>query len=1159
MRDSGDELEVPVDLRGFGNVLLWMVAIRAPDLVDSVYRAKRVRSLKKFGTVDDRYVPSPALIGWLLTAAEMEILPDSPPDPRDNSADKAHSMKTQVGRAFSGKPDEFKPEWFETLAGQCGFTAADLLLVKRSREQLLDDSGEIIGIDPAALRKAIETTRLLKPATARPSPRTPPGRAALRLVVGEIPREPEGYIERAPLESLADAARTGRPAVLHAVTGLRGVGKTQLAAAYARRRISDGWPLVAWINAEARDTLITGLAEVAEKLELPAPDNAGDSLKAALLLRDHLNTRTADGLLVFDNATAPGDLRPFLPAAGPTQVVVTSTRESFRSLGTLVRVSHFDRAQSLDFLAARTGQPASSAAAELAAELGDLPLALDQAAATISQRPYLGYAGYLDLLRSVPVDELLAAVDGSDYPRAVAAALLLSVATVEREDPESLPGRLLRVTACLAPDGVPRELLAGLADRPGETDAAIAQCTAGSILSWSASGSEIIMHRLLGRVLRERDLSAGRWPQTVDAALDLLAAARFPDQEAWPRRQEGSRLIAQLEAAWDAASGLGARLLGPELLARLLVTRTWSVRHLIRAADLGRSTALGKRIVQDCQAVLGADHLVTLEARAALGEAYLMVGEIGTAISEFEQVLTGRERALGDEAPATLTARNDLAAAYGQLGRIDEAIAMHKVAAAARERVLGPDDPDTLVSWSNLAFFYRLAGRFDEAIELGRRNVADRERVLGVLDRDTMVSRNNLGVTYMEAGRTAEAIAEHERNLRDREAVLTADHPDTLYSLSNLARAYTAVGRHPEAIALHEQTLQARERVLGPDHPDTAKSRGYLAQARAAGPAARLPAAAPEAPDGPLERGRDPPVPGGVSVDVRPHRGSGAHPGPLADPRHVERHRARARQRHRGGEVGRAERVLHVGCPHPEGPVALAEQLVERLVERDALRRHLLPGRPGQVGGEERVVQVHARDHDAPPGRLAQRAQDQWQIMRDGSEPLGHAGLADRGGGRAAVDVVRADVDRDQRDLRPVGRDERQRGGELRTLPVRARRAGPGQHGRAGLTGAAELHQGQRPAELAPVVRVQVVGVAGVGLDALAQRDPGRQRRRGRLHALGEGVAERDVVDGAPVTAGLRRFRGGGRARRRRRGAGRGEAGQQDPQGEQRREHAASR
>jgi tetratricopeptide (TPR) repeat protein len=837
MRDGRDELEPPVDLRGFGNVLLWMVAIRAPDLVDSVYRAKRARRLTKYGRVDDHYVPSPTLIGWLLTATELGILPDSRPSRDENSAGKAHSMKTQIGRAFNGEPDQFQLEWFETLASQCGFTEADLALVKRSREQIFDDEGEIAGIDPAALRKAIETTRRLMPATASQSRGPTPGRAPAR-VVGEIPREPDGFIERAPLGQLADAARTGRPAVLHAVTGLRGVGKTQLAAAYARRRISDSWPLVAWVNAETRDTLITGLAEIAEQLGLATPDDAGDSLKEALRLRDYLNTRTADGLLVFDNATSPADLRPFLPAAGRTQIVVTSTEEPFRSLGTLVRVSHFDRAQSLEFLAASTGLPASPATIELAEELGDLPLALAQAAATISQRPYLGYAGYLELLRSVQVGELLAEVDGSDYQRPVAAALLLSVAATERENPESLPGRLLRVTACLSPDGVPRALLAGLAAGQREIDVAVAQCTDCSILSWSSSGEAIIMHRLLSRVLQERDLSAGRWPQTVTAVLDLLEPVLFPEQDAWPRRQEGSRLAAQLEAVWDAASRLGTEALGPALLARLLATRTWSVRQLLRAADLGRATGLGKRIVEACQALLGTDHVVMLDARAALGEVHLAAGEVAAAITEFEQVLAGRERTLGVEAPATLVARNDLASAFARMERLDEAIAMQELNAAARERVLGPDDPDTLLSWSNLALTYWLAGRLAEAIGLGRRTAAARERILGDLHPDTLLTRNNLGVAYMDSGRTAEAIAEHERNLRNREATLSADHPDTLYSLSNLARAYTAAGRHAEAVALHRGALRARKRVLGPDHLDTDKSRAYLAAARAAASAA---------------------------------------------------------------------------------------------------------------------------------------------------------------------------------------------------------------------------------------------------------------------------------------------------------------------------------
>jgi tetratricopeptide (TPR) repeat protein len=834
MLHGSDDLDPPAGLRGFGNVLLWMVAIRAPDLVDGVYRAGRVRKLKKYGMAADRYVPSPALIGWLLAAAELGIPPDSPPGPDEKSAGKAHSKKTLVGRAFRGESDQFRPEWFETLARQCGFSAADLALVKQSREQVFDDDGRVIGIDPAGLRTAIENARRLMPVTAAaPPPGPAAGQALPRLVAGEIPREPAGFIERAGLDQLADAARAGRPAVLHAVTGLRGVGKTQLAATYARRRISDGWRLVAWVNAETRDTLIAGLSEVAGRLGLAAPDDPGDSLKAALLLRDYLNGQTADGLLVFDNATSPEELRPFLPAAGPVEVVVTSTRESFQSLGTLVRVPHFDRGQSLEFLTARTGLPLSAAAAELAAELGDLPLALAQAAATINQRPYLGYAGYLKLLRTVPVDELLSAVDGSGYQRPVAAALLLSVATVERENPDSLPGRLLRMIACLSPDGVPRGLLAGLAAQQREVDEAIAQCAGGSILSWSDSGNEIIMHRLLSRILRERDLSGERWPQTVSAALDLLEPARFPDEDAWARRQEGSKLTAQLEAAWYAASSLGTAALSPALLARLLASRTWSVRHLVRAADLGWAAGLGERITADCRSLLGANHPVTLESRAALGEAYLVAGEIGTAITEFEQVLAGREQALGDEDHATLTARNDLGSALAQGKRLDEAIAMLELAAAARERVLGPDDPDTLVTWSNLAFTYWLAGRLGKAIELGRKTLAARERVLGAVHPATMVSRNNLGVAYVDAGRTDEAIAEHERNWRDRQVTLTADHPDTLYSSTNLARAFTAAGRHAEAAALHEQTLHARERVLGPDHPDTVRSRSYLSAARA--------------------------------------------------------------------------------------------------------------------------------------------------------------------------------------------------------------------------------------------------------------------------------------------------------------------------------------
>jgi hypothetical protein len=79
-------------------------------------------------------------------------------------------------------------------------------------------------------------------------------------------------------------------------------------------------------------------------------------------------------------------------------------------------------------------------------------------------------------------------------------------------------------------------------------DAAIERCVAGSLLEWSVAGDAVIMHRLLARVLRERDQARGQWDRTVAAALNLLGPLLFPETEAWSRREDGARLGAQVEA-----------------------------------------------------------------------------------------------------------------------------------------------------------------------------------------------------------------------------------------------------------------------------------------------------------------------------------------------------------------------------------------------------------------------------------------------------------------------------------------------------------------------------------------------------------------------------------------------------------------------------------
>ena len=92
-----------------------------------------------------------------------------------------------------------------------------------------------------------------------------------QVVVGHIPALRPGFQPRPALMAQLNRASQRPPAVL---TGIGGAGKTQLAAAYARAKVADSWRLVAWVNARDGETLMTGLAAVAEAAGLPA-DGSG--------------------------------------------------------------------------------------------------------------------------------------------------------------------------------------------------------------------------------------------------------------------------------------------------------------------------------------------------------------------------------------------------------------------------------------------------------------------------------------------------------------------------------------------------------------------------------------------------------------------------------------------------------------------------------------------------------------------------------------------------------------------------------------------------------------------------------------------------------------------------------------------------------------------
>ncbi|MGA5761915.1 FxSxx-COOH system tetratricopeptide repeat protein [Nonomuraea bangladeshensis] len=663
-----------------------------------------------------------------------------------------------------------------------------------------------------------------------------------QIVEGDIPQRPPGFEPRESLlrqlaELLGDPtpdqavqdAGGGGAAVICAVAGTPGVGKTMLAASYAWACQNARWPVVAWIAAETPDQILTGLAALAERLGERRPDE--DAAAAARRAKAWLAATTRPALLVFDNATDVNALRAWCPATGATRVVITTRNRAFARAYAPLEVEVFTSEQAGAFLRRRTRLEDPDGAAALAHELGHLPLALAQAA-TVIVRLRLDHAGYLELLRGFPVGDYLTAQDGDAYPAGAAEAILLSVTQAESALP--FAHEVLSILAVLSPSGVPPAVLSALSDAGSQAGRApvrlremLADLADTSLITFSEDGTTVLMHRLIQRVLCDRAAHDGDLGTVLNQAIGLLqdyADALPHGAQTWAAR-------AAVEMVIDQSDTLYRRIPADELPEELLELRIWCGKSLHDLAELARAIQLLETTLADSARVLGPDHLLTLACRTNLGFAYREAGDLGRAIPLYEETLADCERVLGADHLETLKSRNNLSGAYHAAGDWRRAITLLEATLADLERVLGLNHAETLAARHNLAVGCQEAGDLRRAIRLFEAALAGREHELGPDHPATLASRTNLASAYQAAGDLKRATQLFEATAGDYERVLGHDHPDTLTCSTYLANAYQEAGDLDQAIVLFEQTLAERERVLGPDHPSTLTSRLYRANA----------------------------------------------------------------------------------------------------------------------------------------------------------------------------------------------------------------------------------------------------------------------------------------------------------------------------------------
>jgi hypothetical protein len=627
------------------------------------------------------------------------------------------------------------------------------------------------------------------------------------------PRNP-GFVGRdATLVQLRERLRSGYTAVVQALHGMGGVGKTQVAIEYAHR-YAGAYDLVWWVSAEQTSLIGEQYAALATELKVAPP--RADTASAVGALRAYLRCHNR-WLLILDNAESPWQLGDWLPG-GPGHTVITSRNPGWSELAARVEIDVLSRPEAVKLIHVSRPGVKETEANRLAEALGDLPLALAQAAGFLAETG-MPVDQYLDLL-TTRTEELLDQSPPQSHPLSLTAAIRVSTDRLAQVDPAALA--LVRIGAFLAPEPIPADIMTRPIPttdcyQPPELEALTATVT-----------SPVAAHRSLGRIgsyglarIVDRGLQLHRLTQTIlrnqlstdhtaayrAYAQALLVAADPGDREnptCWPR---WAQILPHLLAI-DPATSSSSELRDMACLAAI---------YLVRRGDIHPAYHLAEHLYQQWGEQFGPDDRHALRVARPLIGVFTDVGRYSDARRLGEETFARSQRTLGGDHPDTLHAAHILANCLHEMGEFELARQLNTDTLALRRQVLGDDHDDVQRSGHNLGRDLRALGEVEAARQLHANNLAYRRRIFGDDHPATFNAATELGLDLHALGKIKAARQLHEDALAGARRVLGEEHPWTMGCANDLIADLLSLGEFEAARHLGEDTLARARRVLGGD------------------------------------------------------------------------------------------------------------------------------------------------------------------------------------------------------------------------------------------------------------------------------------------------------------------------------------------------------
>jgi tetratricopeptide (TPR) repeat protein len=664
------------------------------------------------------------------------------------------------------------------------------------------------------------------------------------------------------------------------ISGLGGIGKSEMAKMYARQHCQDYDGNVIWINAETYGTLTQSFHRLAkDKLNIFTKSIDGQEKDIKSIVEEvykYFSNRKS--LFIFDNGEKlrtekEGDeaIDRFLPNFlsvhdNKPYIIITSRNRNWGDKTKLLLLDTFTEDEAIEFIKKELqirDDSQEKQILQLAITLQYFPLALQQAVAYIKQtdKEYKNIEQKFEIAHYLKKYEQKAREllnfdfpkdNNNCYNKTTFITWEVTLEKIKQNEYGRQALEVLETIAFFAPDKIPIKLFLELEKCDTDKLASILQLPAQYSMINLEQGV-INIHRLVQHVLRLRLREQQNEKETLRKALEFIIK---PIEEGtadslkclphaisvWnyaSKHDDGiltkilievsSKIIYKLnnEIGYQDAYAfviqtleLQERVLGPGHPSTL-TTRHWMAFVLDKQGKYDEALVIYEEVLNIQERVLGAEHPSSLMTRHNMAYALDNQGKYDEALRIYGEVLNKEERVLGAEHPSTLTTRHNMALALMKQGKYDEALVIYGEVLNRQERVLGVEHPSTLTTRHNMASALSKQGKYDEALVIYGEVLNIRIRVLGAEHPSTLTTRNCMAFVLDSQGKYDKALVIYGEVLNMQERVLGAEHPSTLMTRHNMAYALDSQGKYDEALRIYGEVLHVQERVLGAEHPDT--------------------------------------------------------------------------------------------------------------------------------------------------------------------------------------------------------------------------------------------------------------------------------------------------------------------------------------------------